>query len=129
MNRFLSLTNRDKPRLYMAMFARGVNGTNDVKFHTALLLSPKNPDAVNRETIRYHVKNVLVGGVITWVFSTEQVRNRTEKLLSTALLGKISIPEAELRAILETVPVVQDNSEWRCCHWVWNAIQVCRQSI
>lgn len=100
-----------------------------MKFHTALLLSPKNPDAVNRETIRYHVKNVLVGGVITWVFSTEQVRNRTKKLLSTALLGKISIPEAELRAILETVPVVQDNSEWRCRHWVWNAIQVCRQSI
>jgi len=104
----------------MGMYVRGGEG---VKYHTVLLSSPKNPDPKKTETVQYHAKNVIVEGVPTWVFEAQKVKNRVERLLSVALLGKTTATEDTVTSLLQTVPVVQGDKDWRCRHWAWSAIQ------
>lgn len=112
----------------MAMYSRGIVNPGDMKYHTALLLVPKDPDVNKEQAFRYHVRNTLVPGCkgyeVKWEFESVMTSNRTSRLRSVALLGKISITEESLREILEAVPIVQEDKEWCCCHWAWSAIKV-----
>lgn len=117
----MTFSRGNKRRIYMGMYIRGGEG---VKYHTVLLLSPKNPDPSKTETTQYHAKNIIVEGVPTWVFEAQKVKNRVERLLSVALLGKTTATEDSVTSLLRSVPIVQGDKDWRCRHWAWSAIQV-----
>ncbi|TDL22574.1 hypothetical protein BD410DRAFT_828349 [Rickenella mellea] len=115
----------NKPRIYMALYARGQIKEGQVKYHTSLLLAPKNPDTSTRkeQCVQYHVVNKIEDGVEVWKFLPTRTMNRVETLRSVALLGKVSISESSLRSKLEKAKIAQGDKPWRCRHWVWAAIQ------
>ncbi|KAJ7204627.1 hypothetical protein B0H12DRAFT_468095 [Mycena haematopus] len=113
--------NRNKPRLYIAYYTRGRVNATDVPFHTALLLAPKNPSSAAPDTVRYHVVNPIEGGKEVWKYEDRDTIFRTEKLVAVLLLGKVG-NKKDLDDLLEAIPLVQDDPQWRCRHWVWAAI-------
>lgn len=121
----------NKQRLYISYYPRGATADDPVKFHTALLLVPKNPqDGSAKESYRFHVKNGLsnVGGVSkeVWEYEDKPTQNRTTQLWSVQLLGKLKkdVSDKSLSEFFNAnVQVVQDDPRWRCRHWVWAAIQ------
>ncbi|KAJ7209170.1 hypothetical protein GGX14DRAFT_499352 [Mycena pura] len=119
-------SNRNKDRLYIAYYTRGQAQSNDAPFHTALLLAPKNPSTKigTEDTTRYHVINPLKGGRQLWQYDEKSAFARTDKLVAVMLLGKLptSWNRQAVSELLRAVPVVQDNPQWRCRHWVWAAI-------
>ncbi|KAI0040114.1 hypothetical protein FA95DRAFT_1683958 [Auriscalpium vulgare] len=120
------LKNINKPRLYLALYVRGGGRPGDTvsaKYHSALLLIPKGT-SLNSTSIQYHVKNTIVNsdGSNPWVFAVESSASRPVRLFAMMLLGKLSVPKDELREELSRLPVVQDDPEWRCRHWVYAAI-------
>jgi hypothetical protein len=118
-------TNKD--RIYIAYYPSGAVN-NELKFHVAILLvckSPVDPNAT--ETVRYHVTNrISPGGRQVWVFEAKITQDCTLSLYGLLLLGKLpsEYSRAYVNSIMAAVPIVQDNPNWRCRHWVLNAIQV-----
>ena len=114
---------QNKPRLYMALYPIGDDQRSDVKYHTALIYVPKNPNVSRKESVMYHMRNDMKGSSEVWRFERKEVYNRTWNLLSVALLGKVKkdFKEADLHNLLKDVP--RHDGE-RCRHWAWRAIGV-----
>ncbi|KAI9777781.1 MAG: hypothetical protein M1839_008576 [Geoglossum umbratile] len=111
----------NKDRLYVALYARDDPDT----YHWAFLVSPKGDDSV---ATRYHVINkpLAYGGEVksNWVFERRELDNvRTFMLLVRVLVAKIQ-NRSVLESLLQSVPVVQDDSSWRCRTWVREALQM-----
>ncbi|KAF8064342.1 hypothetical protein FPV67DRAFT_1504606 [Lyophyllum atratum] len=124
MNKLSALVGGGKPRLYMAFYRRGQQFPGDVKYHTALLLIPKgaNPESTDLLAIRYHAINRIADGQQVWKFETTNTRLTTHLLCGLVFLGKVAISSSELEKIMEEVPVINGDPVWRCCHWIWSAV-------
>ncbi|OAX85360.1 hypothetical protein ACJ72_00249 [Emergomyces africanus] len=70
--------------------------------------------------IRYHVKNNPING---WVYEEVPLRDvrTTTSLLARVLIGKVE-NDAQLKNILRSVPVIQNDTNWRCRTWIANAL-------
>lgn len=113
---------RNKTRIYIAFYAR-VGHDN---FHTAILVSPKNPKPHGSCTWRLHVinrPNLDMGTQQEWVYTPLQVQNRTTHLLALVLLGKTKTKGQELSEMLRAVEAIQDNENWTCRTWTLSAVQ------
>ena len=68
---------------------------------------------------RYHVKNSPFG----WTYEEIPLENvrTTNTLLVRIVIAKIE-DEHRLIALFRRLPVVQDDSNWRCRHWIASAL-------
>ncbi|EFW20980.1 hypothetical protein CIHG_00194 [Coccidioides immitis H538.4] len=67
----------------------------------------------------------------TWRYDQNQLRKvKTARLLCRVLIGKSEKSRQELENSLRTVPVVQDDPNWRCRTWAAHAIaQLARDNV
>lgn len=72
--------------------------------------------------MRYHVKNRPVEGCVYEEASLTDVRN-TNSLLARILIAKV-VDEERLIKIFRSIPIVQDDPNWRCRTWVTHALKV-----
>ncbi len=101
----------------------------DTKFHSCLLLSPKNPkDVTAEESYQYHSLNVidLTSKKEIWKYEMQRVQNRTIRVQGVQLVGKLdkNLGGEALDEILRQITVVQDDPSWVCHNWVFDAITV-----
>jgi hypothetical protein len=124
----------NKRRLYIAYLHRAPTEANPLRFHTALLVAPKNPDTTSdkKSSRLFHVVNRIDNSTKedTWYFEPREMRTRTPKLAGVMLLGKIQngISNDDIENMLANVRrqhFVREDPSWRCRHWVWEALAVC----
>ncbi|KAI5455762.1 hypothetical protein BGZ63DRAFT_368375 [Mariannaea sp. PMI_226] len=109
----------DKKRLYIALYPSGVVDNEERKYHWGFLVGPKSEKKAKVPGMRYHVKNRPNGWIYEEV-ALENVRS-TNTLLARVLIAKIEDNE-RLVQILRSVPVVQNDPNWRCRSWVADAL-------
>jgi hypothetical protein len=119
--------NRD--RLYIGFYPTGGGAQNNLAFHVALLLVPKARRfrKSTHQVSRYHVTNpISPDGKQVWQYEAVKAEPCSNFLCGLLLLGKLSpqFSTADVDAVLAEVPVVQDDPNWRCRHWLLDAIQV-----
>lgn len=119
----------NKNRLYIAYLVRHRKRPTDTKFHSCLLLSPKNPkDVTAEESYQYHSLNVIdpTSKKEIWKYEMQRVQNRTIRVQGVQLVGKLdkNLGGLALDEILRQVTVVQDEPSWICQNWVFDAITV-----
>ncbi|KIJ40953.1 hypothetical protein M422DRAFT_32067 [Sphaerobolus stellatus SS14] len=119
---------KKKNRLYLAYYDLG--GTPDMmgdRYHTALLLAPKNPDPKLKQSWIFDVKSTMTLEGPEWELRCAETRNRNFQLAALVLLGRIpeEVGGRAIEGMLRGVPVpaMDENPEWMCQHWVWKAIQ------
>ncbi len=122
-----------KKRLYVALYPSGVTDNEERNYvHTmypcskhklilhdryrwGFVIGPKveKGQAPGR---RLHVKNHPVEG---WKYEEVPLQNiqSTTNLLARILIAKIESEES-LVAMIRSTPVVRDDSNWRCRHWI-----------
>jgi hypothetical protein len=115
----------NKRRVYMAFYPGGNSSSEGVPFHTALLVTPKNPDVGSQQddSWRFHIGTI---GQHVWGYKPETTRARSLRLGYVVLVGKLE-PEIDIdnvQELLAGVPIVQGDPNWRSRHWVWAAVQV-----
>jgi hypothetical protein len=71
--------------------------------------------------VQYHVRNPPLAG---WTYEKTPVADIrvTATLLARILVAKVEDPD-RLTAILDRVPVVQDDANWRCRSWIASALE------
>ncbi|KAF1950373.1 hypothetical protein CC80DRAFT_426903 [Byssothecium circinans] len=113
----------NKNRLYIALYPSGVVNNEERKYHWAFLIGPKaEPGDIPYGDLpgsRYHVKNSPHG----WAYEEVSLRNvrNTTTLLARILIAKIE-GEKRLITLLQRLPVVQNDPNWRCRTWVASAL-------
>ena len=120
--------------MYIAYYHRTPTPSLPVRFHSSLLMTPKNPDTMDtaKQSYRYHVVDRDAPGDEAegyWVFEAKSAYARTSKLAGILLLGKVpqSISNDDIERILRSAPMkatVSEDPSWRCSHWVWDALTV-----
>ncbi|OAR05357.1 hypothetical protein LLEC1_05975, partial [Akanthomyces lecanii] len=106
----------DKPRLYLALYARGGDG-----YHWALLVGPKHEDSNTRAT-RYHAKQHM----LQWQFEEIRIRTAaTNMILVRVLAAKIQKMD-RVESILRNVPVRPNLPGRTCRSWVTEAYEKLR---
>ena len=104
---------KDKRRMYIAFYHRTPTPSLPVKYHTSLLIAPKNPDtmATAKECWRYHVVDRTAPpgdpAKAYWVFEARKAFARSGKLAGVVLLGKVphSVSDEDVERILRSVPM------------------------
>lgn len=117
----------NKHRLYIAYYSEGRAQGDDVKYHTALILAPKNPDPRKVQTWRYHVKNIDRDGDDMWVYEGKPTMNSDQRIEAMTLLCKVddeNVSGLGLSMLLREIEVVQDERRWCSRHWVFSALQM-----
>ena len=113
---------RNKNRIYIAFFARPGHDN----FHTAILVTPKNPKPNENTSWQLHVINrpdTSRANQEEWVYNPQQTDGRTSRLMALILLGKTEANGQELSEMLGAVEVVQDVSNWNCTSWTLSTVQ------
>ncbi|KAF1838176.1 hypothetical protein BDW02DRAFT_605482 [Decorospora gaudefroyi] len=110
----------NKKRLYIALYPSGVVGNEERRFHWAFLIGPKADKDVETPGVRYHVKNSPISG---WVYEAKHVSDilATNTLLARIVIAKVQ-DEQRLVHLLQCLPIVNDDSNWRCRSWIENAL-------
>jgi hypothetical protein len=116
----------NKPRVYLALYARPKYPNT---YHYALHVSPKleDPNPGTLCAMKYHSKNILqnADGVVSipWIYAAEPINpNSDARLLVRVLLGKVT-DQKRFEALMESVPVIQDDPSFRCVEWVQTAVE------
>ncbi|THW87989.1 hypothetical protein D6D15_06286 [Aureobasidium pullulans] len=109
-----------KPRLYVALYPSGVSNSEERKYHWAFIVGPKKESSKVVPGIRYHVTNPPHVG---WQYEKADLKNVrfTNNLLARIMIAKVEDVE-RLERILQNVPVIQNDPEWRCRTWIKNAL-------
>ncbi|KAI0401939.1 hypothetical protein F4802DRAFT_600623 [Xylaria palmicola] len=109
----------NKPRLYIAMYPSGVVNNEELKYHWAFLIGPKDESKEEVPGTRYHVKNSPWG----WEYEAASLKDvrSTVNLLARISIAKIE-DEKRLISILRQVPLDQGDPNWRCLTWVADAL-------
>ncbi|EPQ58020.1 hypothetical protein GLOTRDRAFT_28433, partial [Gloeophyllum trabeum ATCC 11539] len=125
---------RNKSRLYVALQYRGAGRPG---YHVGLLLVPKHesPDPNTKDAYRYHATNsfaphATIGkdGRPFWRYEHGWVKStQVENIVARVLVAKLPGCEFQQQALriareVEHVVLVQENSSWRCHHWLWAAM-------
>ena len=120
--------------LYVALFARtSIPRT----YHWALLICPLNSPPTAATGIRYHVINSVqaptpeipqpptpdLNGRVPWRFEAQPLADlfTASPLLARVLISKVVDP-TRVTAVLEAVPLIQDDEAWTCRVWVRDAL-------
>lgn len=92
------------------------------RYHWGFLVGPKNESSGGAPGKRYHVKNTPMEG---WKYEEVALKDVrvTNNLLARILIAKVEDFE-RLITILRSVPVVQDDPNWRCRTWIATALSV-----
>ncbi|PPQ75618.1 hypothetical protein CVT24_010986 [Panaeolus cyanescens] len=124
----------NKRRMYIAFYIRNnhKDDQSDIKYFTALHLSPKNPLPEELSTIRYHVIDAIDPDSdnegLMWVYRPEKIQTRLPILVGLQLLGKVAheFEEDQIEDMLRGVTISPDvnDKSWRWHHWVWDAVKV-----
>lgn len=95
------------------------------RFHWGFLIGPKIEKKANVPGTRFHVKNqVLPSGAIGWAYEENHLPNvqSTNRLLARIVIAKVE-DGARLIEIFRSIPVVQNDPNWRCRTWVWQVLE------
>ncbi|KAF8800798.1 hypothetical protein BYT27DRAFT_7245531 [Phlegmacium glaucopus] len=127
------MNEKNKRRMYIAYYHRTPTPSLPVKYHTSLLMTPKNPNTMDtvKKCWRYHVMDRVAppgdnaGGY--WIFEARRAYARSSRLAGVVLLGKVphSVSNEDIEKIVRSVPMkttVAEDPSWRCRHWVWDAM-------
>ncbi|KII88986.1 hypothetical protein PLICRDRAFT_108988 [Plicaturopsis crispa FD-325 SS-3] len=118
--------NRNKARLYIALFENTAAEDLESKYHAALLLTPKRPDSPTTPSFRYHIAHEPSrNGGKAWRLKTGPVPTREGTLAALVFLGKVpaDVGEATLCRYLENVPVIHEDKPARSSqNWIWAAL-------
>ena len=124
---------KNKRRMYIAYYHRTPTPSLPAKYHTSLLMVPKNSTMMSKESWRYHVVDRLAmdgdSSEGVWIFEARKSYSRSTRLAGVLLLGKVphSASDQDIETILRSVPMkgtVAEDPSWRCRHWVWKALDV-----
>ncbi|KAF7556440.1 hypothetical protein G7Z17_g1422 [Cylindrodendrum hubeiense] len=110
----------NKSRLYIALYPSGVVGNEERRYHWGFLVGPKAEDKVQVPGMRYHVKNHPSYGWVYEEVPLDNIRN-SSRLMVRVLIAKVE-DEAGLADIFRSIPIVQNDPNWRCRTWVANAL-------
>ncbi|KDQ50987.1 hypothetical protein JAAARDRAFT_41616 [Jaapia argillacea MUCL 33604] len=121
----------NKDRLYLAFYRQRFQWDPSIMFHTALLLTPKKPEASWVQSWRYHVRECLQEqGVLRWEYEGSQVNLRDDdrdgRIVALVLLAKwdpAQVTGADLAALLMNVEVDPKGGDGGARDWIWNAIR------
>ncbi|KAF8155482.1 hypothetical protein B0H34DRAFT_496544 [Crassisporium funariophilum] len=121
----------NKLRLYLGYWRRPATATNPAKYHVGLLLMGKKPGNNAPDCRKCHATNPIdpITKVQTWRFNTDLTKSRTVKLAGVMLLGKVppEVTPEGLEEILKKVyvptPEKAGKINWRCRHWVAEALE------
>ncbi|KAI2616132.1 hypothetical protein GGS26DRAFT_453945 [Hypomontagnella submonticulosa] len=111
----------NKKRLYLALYpSGGTSGCEELKYHLAFLIGPKNEDREAVPGMRYHVKNPPGGN---WLYVEDGLPDvqSTIRLLIRVMIAKVA-NERRLVEIFRTTPVVQNDPGFNCRSWVIDAL-------
>ncbi|KZT22575.1 hypothetical protein NEOLEDRAFT_1149948 [Neolentinus lepideus HHB14362 ss-1] len=117
----------NKHRLYIAYYSQGRAQGDDVKFHTALILAPKNPDPRKVQTWRYHAKNIDRDGDDMWIYEGKPTMNSDQRIEAMTFLCKVGDEDVSglgLSMLFREIDVIQDERRWSSRHWVIAALQL-----
>lgn len=129
------MLNSNKRRLYLAFFHRKPTEANPVPFHSAFLVTPKNPNTSSARSDG-HLFHVLSGldpnqhaTTTTQMYLSSSCASHPHMLAGLMLLGKLppSISTTALDEIFEKVPRPKSAAEqpdWRSERWIWEALSV-----
>ncbi|KAF5565909.1 hypothetical protein FNAPI_1458 [Fusarium napiforme] len=106
----------NKKRLYVALYPSGVVNNLERRYHWGFLIGPKKESTPEVPGMRYHVKNLPVGGWVYEELSLPNIRSTT-RLLARIVIAKVE-DEGRLVEIIRNTPVVQNDPNWRCRRWV-----------
>lgn len=116
----------NKERAYICYYP--VSGN---RFHVGLMITPKNPKATSEEENcnLYHAINVVDANQKKQVWrylSRTKKRPRTHQLISLMYLGKLDQGQTTeaIDQVCLGVPIIQDDPNWRCRHWLISALTV-----
>ncbi|KAJ3482859.1 hypothetical protein NLG97_g7459 [Lecanicillium saksenae] len=106
----------DKPRLYLALYARGGAG-----YHWALIVGPKQEDRTTRG-VRYHAKQQLM----QWHYDEVEIPTAATNMILVRMLAAKILKMERVEAILRSVPVRPNVPGWTCRSWVTEAYEKLR---
>ncbi|KAH0542454.1 hypothetical protein FGG08_003125 [Glutinoglossum americanum] len=111
-----------KPRLYVALYARGNSQPDGEVYHWALIVGPKE-ELQGSLGGRYHVKNAIDGtGNPYWYYQRVEIPVQpTSTLLVRITVAKVADQE-KLEQTLENVPLIQNEPNWNCRVWIRDAL-------
>ncbi|KAL4950478.1 hypothetical protein BDW69DRAFT_57028 [Aspergillus filifer] len=131
---------KNKLRLYVALYPSGVVNNEERKYflpihgqfvipgidlqhryHWGFVVGPKSENAPEVPGKRYHVKNIPVKGWEYQEVDLADVRTTTT-LLARVLVAKIE-DEERLALIIRSIPIIQNDPNWRCRTWLANALE------
>jgi hypothetical protein len=131
---FVPMGDKNKRRMYVAYYYRTPTPSLPVKYHSSLLLTPKNPNTMDttKKCLLYHIVDRAAPGDVAggyWIFEARPAYARSTNLAGVLLLGKVpqSVSNEDIKRILMSVPMkttVAEDPSWRCRHWVWDALTV-----
>ncbi|KAK4197067.1 hypothetical protein QBC40DRAFT_334422, partial [Triangularia verruculosa] len=112
---------RNKPRLYVALYARGgaarMAGGED-RYHWALITGPKQEADASRGK-RYHAKEPRPG---MWEYSEQNTGTASTLMILVRIrVAKIK-SMARLEQVLRGVPIRAGQPGWNCVEWVREAL-------
>lgn len=120
------MKSRNKMRVYVSIF-RTPRASN--KYHWAITTGPKNEDPLGEHPLegrKYHVTNLISqhNPTAEWRYQEETVIAglATGTTIGRVTIGKV-LDEAAFSEVLRKIAVHQGNPNWRCRHWVIDAIQ------
>ncbi|KAK4942138.1 hypothetical protein LTR10_018030 [Elasticomyces elasticus] len=120
-----SSSNRDKPRLYIALYPRGGlpffrNNFNCDSYHWSLIIGPQTALRTDPGT-RYHIAH---GDDDTnkYVYEEQDIPSTAgaQTVLVRVAVAKVT-DESRLEALLREIPLRQDDSAYTCHTWVREA--------
>lgn len=116
------MTPSNKPRLYVALYARG--GEEQDTYHWALVSGPKTETDTSQGK-RYHVRQrqYAENGELRSRWEYEELEiptSPTRMILVRVMVAKVIKWERMLQ-ILRAVPAVQNDPNWTCRIWVRDA--------
>ncbi|KAK8879047.1 hypothetical protein PGQ11_000341 [Apiospora arundinis] len=119
----------NKPRLYVALFARGGAPTMpefEDKYHWSFIVSPKD-EIDGSDGTKFHVKNFVgsQNGVVGSMWQYEEVEVAlapVNRLLVRVMVAKVKDKD-RLQAIFRGIPIRPDVQGWNCVGWVKEAME------
>ncbi|KAL4793603.1 hypothetical protein BDV19DRAFT_391029 [Aspergillus venezuelensis] len=112
---------KNKLQLYVALYLSGVVNNEERKYHWGFVVGPKSENAPEVPGKRYHVKNTPVKGWEYQEVDLADVRTTTT-LLARVLVAMIENQE-RLVSIIRSIPIIQNDPNWRCRTWLANALE------
>jgi len=123
-----STTQKDKPRLYIALYPRGgtsfQTNVNCDSYHWSIIVGPQTAWRKDPGT-RYHVAHVDHGDRRHdqhWFYEEQDMASSAtaQRVLVRVAVAKV-IDEPRLQSLLRELPVAEDDSAFSCLTWVKNA--------